>query len=193
MKNLKNKKTLCLAAVAVLMVLTLSVGSAMAYFSTYVISKGSKLYEQEFPRTELDERISAGMKSITIKNVGNADGKGAACFVRVKVIAADAYESRVSVAAGNNSESDWYAEGDYYYYNKVLELGELTTTLDIHINTENLKEAFNVVVIQENTPALYNEKGEPYADWDRSEFVVTDQFGETVNVRHEIIDIPEEE
>ena len=193
MKNLKNKKTLCLAAVAVLMVLTLSVGSAMAYFSTYVISKGSKLYEQEFPRTELNEKISAGMKSITIKNVGNADGKGAACFVRVKVIAADAHESRVSVAAGNNSEGDWYAEGDFYYYHKVLELGDLTTTLDICINTEELKEAFNVVVIQENTPALYNENGEPYADWDRSEFVVTDQFGETVDVRHEIIDIPEEE
>lgn len=41
------------------------------------------------------------------------------------------------------------------------------------------EESFNVIVVQESTPALYDEQGNPYADWNRvmdsSETVYTEE------------------
>ena len=60
MKFKMNKKNICLAAAAVLTVATLSVGSAMAYFSTYVVSEGSQKINLGFSETEIDEKVEPG-------------------------------------------------------------------------------------------------------------------------------------
>ena len=49
--------------------------------------------------------------------------------------------------------------------------------------TKNFEEEFNVIIIQENTPALYDENGDAYSDWDRSELVVTTKEGVPVSVK----------
>ena len=73
MKLKMNKKNICLTAVALLAVISLSVGSAMAYFSTYIISKGSKEMVLDFSETEINEKVEPGMKKITVKNTQNTE------------------------------------------------------------------------------------------------------------------------
>ena len=43
---------------------------------------------------------------------------------------------------------------------------------------EDLKDSFNVVVIQECTQVLYKEDGTPYADWSKIIDTTTDIGGE---------------
>ena len=173
MKFNRNKKNICLAAAALVTVVSLSVGSAMAYFSTYVVHSGAQEINLEFSKTVIQEEIGAGVKKITVKNAGNME-----CFVRVRVAAGSEHAFRWSVA---NSDGWTSGEDGYYYFDEALAPGGVTSQLLININTADLKEEFNIIVIQENTPALYNERGEAYADWDRSEIVVTDKSGKSVS------------
>lgn len=175
MKFNMNKKNICLAAAALITVVSLSIGSAMAYFSTYVVHSGAQEIDLVFSETKIQEEISAGVKKITVQNVGEME-----CFVRVKVVAGSEHADRWSVA---NSDG-WTSGGDgYYYFDQALAPEGVTSQLLININATDLKEEFNVIVIQENTPALYDENGVAYADWDRSEMKVTDEFGTPVSVK----------
>lgn len=180
MKLKMNKKNICLTAVALLAVISLSVGSAMAYFSTYIISKGSKEMVLDFSETEINEKVEPGMKKITAKNVGETE-----CFVRIRVIAGTEHADKWVVDLANSSNWKLGNDGYYYYFDgnreKVLAPEEITSELKIAI--KNFKEEFNVVVIQENTPALYDENGAAYSDWDRSELVVTNKEGVPVSVK----------
>ena len=179
MKFKLNKRNICLTAVAVLAIASISVGSAMAYFSTYVVSKGAQEITLDFSETEIDEKVQPGLKIITVKNVGEAE-----CFVRVRVIAGAEHMDKWFVDLANSR--NWKAgDGGYYYYcdskgEKMLEPGSATSELKIAI--EDFTEEFNVIVIQENTPALYDENGEAYADWNRNELIATDKFGVPVSV-----------
>ena len=73
-------------------------------------------------------------------------------------------------------DGGWTDGGDgYWYYNDVLQAGQ-TTEKELNItykfpSGDQKPEEFNVVVIQECTPILYDEDGNAYADWDN---VVTD-------------------
>ena len=180
MKLKMNKKNICLTAVALLAVISLSVGSAMAYFSTYIISKGSKEMVLDFSETEINEKVEPGMKKITVKNIGETE-----CFVRIRVIAGTEHADKWVVDLANSSNWKLGNDGYYYYFDgnreKVLAPEEITSELKIAI--KNFKEEFNVVVIQENTPALYDENGAAYSDWDRSELVVTNKEGVPVSVK----------
>lgn len=180
MKLKMNKKNICLTAVALLAVISLSVGSAMAYFSTYIISKGSKEMVLDFSETEINEKVEPGMKKITVKNIGETE-----CFVRIRVVAGTEHADKWAVDLENSSNWKLGNDGYYYYFDgnreKVLAPEEITSELKIAI--KNFKEEFNVVVIQENTPALYDENGAAYSDWDRSELVVTNKEGVPVSVK----------
>lgn len=180
MKLKMNKKNICLTAVALLAVISLSVGSAMAYFSTYIISKGSKEMVLDFSETEINEKVEPGMKKITAKNVGETG-----CFVRIRVVAGTEHADKWAVDLANSSNWKLGNDGYYYYFDgsreKVLAPEETTSELKIAI--KNFKEEFNVIVIQENTPALYDENGAAYSDWDRSELVVTNKEGVPVSVK----------
>ena len=170
-----NKKNICLAAAALVTVVSLSVGSAMAYFSAYVVHSGAQEIDLEFSKTVIQEEIVAGVKKIKVENVGKMD-----CFVRVRVVAGSEHAFRWSVA---NSDG-WSSGGDgYYYFEQALAPEGVTSQLLININTADLKEEFNVIVIQENIPALYDKNGTAYADWDRSDLIVTDEFGTPVSVK----------
>lgn len=155
-----KKKTVYLAAVALVLILSASLGSAMAYFTTNVEAEGS--YRLEFGNeTNIDETFDSWTKHVTISNTADSQP----VYVRVRAFAGSEYELSYLDAGGK-----WTPGADgYYYYSDILNAGEAADVLDIRISNvpEELTEPenFNVAVIYESTPVQYDENGEPYADW----------------------------
>ena len=153
MRKKWNKKPVVLAAAALALTASVSVGSALAYFTTYSTAGGSVQMGMGFARTEIDETVGDGGKHVVISNVGDYD-----CFVRVKVFA----ELEVAYEPG-----DGWSQGEdgYWYYSPVLAAGESTPELLITYEFPEDGEEFNIIVVQECTPVIYDESGNPMADW----------------------------
>lgn len=165
MKKIKgNKKVFAMSAAALGMVMALTLQGASAYFTTYVSAGGSQIVHLG-SHTEIHEDIIDMTKHVSITNIlGGSD-----CFVRIKVF----HGGQVKVSYQDKSESgkSWtYSEKDgYWYYNSILPAGASTDILDIKIldlPEDFDKDSFNVVVVQECTPVIYDENGSPSADWD---------------------------
>lgn len=185
MKNSKFGKT-ALVASAVALAASLSVGSALGYFTTYCTADGSYEISMGFPETSVDEEVENGQKKVTIVNIGKYD-----CYVRVKVFATDEMlESiRISSEKGNGA-GEWIEfpqsgswEDDYWYFNSILAPGKRTPELIVAYTLpnagqdENAPEEVNIVVVQECTPVLYDEDGNPYADWENVVTLVSREDG----------------
>lgn len=169
------------AAVVMIMLVALSatVGTTNAYFTTYATAKGSVQVSLN-ENTEIEEEFGNFTKSLTVTNNGGRD-----VYVRAKAFGDSIYPISYS------SDGNWVQGDDGYYYyatnsftfapNKatggiILKAGESTTpSLNVKINnvpsTDDIKngaivpsESFNVVLIYETTPVLYDD-GTPYADW----------------------------
>lgn len=159
-KIAEYRKLIGLAAAALVMTAALTLEGASAYFTTYVSAGGSHVVNLG-STTELKEDVSDMTKHISIENTSLIND----CFVRVKVFYGA--ESGIKVAYKNEA-GDWYeGKDDYWYYRPILPAGQKTSTLDVKIDvpTEFDKENFNVVVIQECTPVVYDKNGEATADW----------------------------
>lgn len=152
----KRIRTFCLGAAAMLLVGSLSIPEAMAYFTTYVRAEGG--YEITLgSRTDIHEDVSDMTKEITIENTGKSE-----CYARVRVFCG----SRIEIAY--EAEEGWSQQGDgYWYYDTILPAGGVSTALHakIKLPSEDYKDSFNVIVVQECTPVLYKEDGTPYGDW----------------------------
>ena len=157
------KKKFYLAAAALTLVATIGISSAMAYFTTYVLADGGVKVSMGSTITIPQEQVEEGQKIIKIKNEGDYE-----CWVRIKVFAGSEHEFAYADESGK-----WIpgAEG-YYYYSDIVPAEGLTEELKVTIkdllpddlDTET-NEAFNVIVVQECTPVLYDEDGKAYADW----------------------------
>ena len=151
-----HKKPLIMAAATLALTGTLAVGSAMAYFTTYVEAEGG------YPitlgnETTIEEKVENMEKHIVLTNTGESD-----CFVRVKVFAGSQITLTMSGSSWNQGEDG------YWYYSDIVPVSGNTEELLAKIAVpEEYKESFNVVVVQECTPVLYEEDGTPYADWNR--------------------------
>lgn len=153
-----SKKSLCLAAAALTLTAGISAGTAMAYFTTYAEASGNVTLNMGFTETKPTEEFSNWTKHVTVKNTGDF-----ACFVRVKALAGEKYQDGLQYS---DSDGKWtLGEEGYYYYSEPVAPGESSSVLDIKIDSKDTKDSFNVVVVQESTKVLYNEKNEPYADW----------------------------
>ena len=157
MKKKFSKKSLCLAAAALALTAGLSVNSAMAYFTTYATAAGGVTIILGSTTTVPEETVSDWTKHIVIKNTGDFE-----CYVRVKVFAGDKYQDGLKY---QGSEKWSPGEGDYYYYSDVVLAGGETEELQVKIDSKDSEEEFNVIVAQECTPVLYDDQGNPYADW----------------------------
>ena len=164
-----HKKPLIMAAATLALTGTLAVGSAMAYFTTYSTAGGGVTMNMGFTETIPNEEVDENGKNITITNTGDYD-----CFVRVKAFAP------VELTY-NAPDGGWTDGGDgYWYYDEVLPAGE-TTSHELNItykfpSGDEKPEEFNIVVIEECTPVLYQEDGTPYADWNH---VITGDSAQT--------------
>ena len=157
----KNKLKIFLCMAALVMAMSVMIGTAMAYFTTYAEAEGGMTVDLGFAYTEIDEKVVNGKKQIVLSNTGETD-----CYVRVKALTGDAYKEGI-VYSEPDGESLWTpgAEG-FYYYNGIVAVGSNTSQLDVSfvLPTENQTD-FNIIIIQESTPVLYDESGEAYADW----------------------------
>lgn len=162
-----KKQSFCLAAAALLLAGSVTVGSAIAYFTTYATASGGAEVELGFTTTEPNEEIKDGSKHIKVENTGASD-----CFVRVRILYGDRYEPYIRVSGENweeKLEKDQYGQDvRNFYYKDLLPAGGVTPDellAEIHVKEMEYTDDFNVIVIQECTPALYDENGNPYADW----------------------------
>ena len=86
-------------------------------------------------------------------------------YLRVRAVVGANY--LVTFSSGENwkvSESD----SNCFEYTKGLNAGETTETLELNIDVvdSSITNDFNVIILQETTKVLYDEAGNPYADWD---------------------------
>lgn len=156
-KNI-NKRPIILAAAAFVLTGTLAVGSAMAYFTTYATAQGAHQLDIGFTETEVEDEVDSEGKHIAIKNTGDYD-----CFVRVKVFSA--VDLEYQAGAGWEQEAD-----GYWYYRDVLpadsSTSELLAIFEFPKNTEEDKtEEFDIIVIHECAPVVYDDAGIPSVDW----------------------------
>jgi hypothetical protein len=157
---LKNKNII-LAASALCLVLSATVNVASAYFTTYAQAKGGYTIELG-EQTNINEKFSGWVKYVTITSA--ADSKPV--YVRAKAFSGSQYTL-------DYSGSGWTLGKDgYYYYDAILNPSESTGELLVQISgvpvNPDGEEAFNVVVVYESTPVLYDETGAAYADWNVS-------------------------
>ena len=162
-----KKKNVLLFVLAIVLILATSVGGALAYFTTFAEAKGGYTIHLSSVSTSIDGTFSDWTNSVIIDN----DLDGQPVFVRARAFIGSQYELLYS-------GEDWtYGDNGFYYFDKILDAGETTTKLLIKIENvpsqERLGELeqllksvhFNAIVIYEATPVLYDENGNPYADW----------------------------
>ncbi|MGC4018053.1 MAG: hypothetical protein QM793_01635 [Muricomes sp.] len=158
MKRLMKKKMFVVSAAALVLVGSLKLPDAMAYFTTAVTAKGGHPVTMG-SETSIKERFANWTKYIVIENTGEAE-----CWVRVKAFAGSQFQLDYS-----DDNGKWtLGPDDYWYYSDIVPVGGETKELMAKITVpEEYKDSFDVVVIQECTAVLYDESGKPYADWDR--------------------------
>lgn len=153
-----------MAAAALIMAGSMSLKGISAYFTTYVSAGGSQIVRMG-AETEIEEDVSNMTKHISIVNTSQTND----CYVRVKVF--NSSELEISYAEENDSGNKnlWtYSEEDgYWYYGPILAPGESTEILNAKIILPEGfdRDSFNVIVIQECTPVIYDKDGNPTADW----------------------------
>ena len=157
-----NKKNLLVIAIA--LVLSLSVGLTLAYFSDYNAAKGGKGIALG-GTTELHDDYDSDKKTVSIENTGDVD-----VIVRVAVYAPVVDGQTVTVSGDNWAK---VGEGDNarWYYTEVLKPG--ASTDDLIVNTEYLKEnadlgdVAEVIVTHESVQAVKDANGKYVlpSDW----------------------------
>lgn len=160
----KYGKVIAMSAAALGMTAALTVESSMAYFTTYVSAGGGGTISLG-TSTTITEKVVDMAKRIQIENTSEND-----CYVRVKIFAG------ATVTYEQPSGDNW-SEGEdgYWNYNLILkgkksddETGDMTTELivkEIGVPEGFDGDDFNIVVIHECVPVVYDDAGNPYADW----------------------------
>lgn len=155
MKRFLSGKKVWLTAAAAVLAGGISLHGAMAYFTAYASAGGGAVLELGHT-TEIEEDFKDWTKDIRITNTGDVD-----CYVRVKVLAGSQFTLNIS-GKGWSSGNDGY----WYYSNPVAPEDKTASLLAQITIPKDFKEDFNVAVVQECTPVLHDENGNPYADWD---------------------------
>ena len=161
-----HKKPLVLAAAAIALTGSLTVGSAMAYFTTYATAGGGVKMNMGFTTTVPDEKIDEKGKHVTCLP------STIRCQIR-QCHRRKCFDSDETIIIAFIDDGGWQAGDDgYWYYESVLPAGE-TTKQELNISYQfpsgdEKASEFNVVVIQECTPVLFDANGNAYADWNHA-------------------------
>lgn len=164
--NLSKRSSagLLLFALLAVMIFSATVYKAYAYFTTYATAKGGYTIHLG-DHTTTDEEFSNWRKRVTITS--GKDSKPV--YVRAKAFCKSAYKLDITESGNWTEQSS--DEGSYYYYGKILNAGKSTDELIVAINNVPKSdeitgpESFNVIIVYETTPVLYDAEGKPYADW----------------------------
>lgn len=157
-----KKRRILLALLALALAVSVSIPAAMAYFTTNARAYGSV----QIPlggTTTIEETMGEWSKTLTI----SADPDSQPMWVRARAYAPD------GVALNYTPGEGWTKDGDWYYYTTPLAsvtpapAGTVskTTTLVVAIDPIKVDEVglvpdgFEVPVIYESAPVLYDENG----------------------------------
>ncbi|MBQ6439998.1 MAG: hypothetical protein IJJ06_07625 [Mogibacterium sp.] len=148
------KKRTILLVVAIALVLSMTVGLTMAYFSDSTAAEGG-IPVTLGGQTTIIEQQNDDNKVIQIKNTGETD-----VLVRVAVYGPTAI---------SYTGEGWTDGGDgYYYYDSILPAGKTSSKLTAKWDIpEDLGDDYSVVVVQESDQVVYNASGrivKPEAD-----------------------------
>jgi len=144
------RKRMIGALLAILMVLIVSVPSALAYFTTYARVKGTSILKLG-EHVDFEESPSEdGHKLITL-TVTEGD-----VFVRVKVFAVQ--EVLENMSYSEKSQWKFYEEKGCYVYEYVEALTKGNVVeLELIVDTDEIDlDTFNVVVVYEYVPAFFD-------------------------------------
>lgn len=146
-----KKTKIILPALAVVLVIGLMVGPALAYFTAHTEAAGYAKVSLGF-ETIINETPDDNQKVVTIENKGPQS-----VWVRVA-----AFSKYPPVVDEDNTSAKWtdLTQG-YYYYTEPLGVGT-TEQLTLKITKPaggDTTEEFNVIVIYECTPVEYDADG----------------------------------
>lgn len=152
------RKQFVLLAATLILISTVAVKPAIAYFTDTVTTEGKILLNLGDGKLDkMDDIVENMVKKISIKNTGDYE-----VFVRAKAI----YPDSVSITLEDSG--DWSPGNDgYYYYYDVVNPDDSTSQLKLKISNSEYAD-FNVIIVQEATQVLYDENGNETADWDRA-------------------------
>lgn len=149
-----KKKTLAIASMAMILVASMSIKPAMAYFTATQEAEAKIAIEIGDSELETEDSVTDMVKTISVKNTSSFEA-----YIRVKAIVAS------NCKVTQKDSPNWELKDDgYYYFKNVVAAGESTDSLSLAIETSS-NEDFNVVIIEESTKVHYDENGNPYADW----------------------------
>ena len=173
-----KKRYLILAVLAIAMVLSASIGTAIAYFTTYADARGGYVIHMKY-ETEIHEDVEAGVKTVSITN--NADDPsdiGAyPVFVRVRIFSGS--DTNIDTVSGPG----WQTTPDStnaYRYGSALYAGDPPTS-GLRIEISEVKDSgirpgdpVDVIVTYESVPSVFNPDGTPDLDtaWDTGKITV---------------------
>ena len=178
-KVMKRKILLVIAAV---LVLSLSVGFASAYFSDHEATQGSATIQLGGQSDIVENFDTDGTKHIKIKNTGDATKGDTEVVVRVAIYGPEG----MKVTVGSNWTDKTKIDG-YYYYNEILQPSKKTTTdLAAKVTVPegmDLGDNFDIVVMQESAQPTYtyvngrNKVVSP-AGWNLPDIYASEEGGE---------------
>lgn len=169
MRNKNSRKTICLASLALILVANLAIGGVLAYFTTYTVAKGGVTLNLGFAKAEINEEVVDGKKELVLINTGDFG-----CYVRMKALTGDAYKDTI-IYEEPGGLGKWTPGADgFYYYSDIVPAAGFTEQINVGFTFpadpdgegEEVPPDFNVIIIQECSPVLYDEEGNPYVDWD---------------------------
>ena len=131
-----NRKLFVAGAVALACT---SVGGTFAYYKAAATAEGGKTINVQ-PTTEITENLDGNNKIVSVTNTGDTD-----LYIRV-----------VGYGSIGASGSGWSQSGDYYYYGSVIKPGETTSTIEFTVDDTDKDRDFDVVVVEEATPAIFD-------------------------------------
>lgn len=150
----RNKRFILVFCATLFLLSGINIGISRAYFTAYTKINGvyNVVYVPPVPTPE--ENLKPNGKEIAIKNTGERE-----CWGRVKIIAPEGFE--VKFDSGEN----WRQDGEYWYYSEIIYPGKLSSLLKVSFTGPNADE-YNVIVIEECVPVLYDKNGKALpADW----------------------------
>lgn len=148
-----RKRIIVLTLCAAILVVLASVGGALAYFSDYDHAIGQATLHMN-GETRIDEGSSDSEKNIVIENTGDA-----AVVVRVAVYGPDQMQIPDSVTG-------WEKQGDFYYYQDILQPGEKTAdAINASIELTDREKAefgdsFSISVVHESALVVFDDNGQ---------------------------------
>lgn len=154
MKRLFCSKKTWLTLAIMVMVLMISVGSTISYFTTYVIAEGSKPVSLELD-TDIQEEVVNWRKQIKLSNNSNVD-------VYVRLVASAPTPITWEYELLND---DWYIDEEGYCVCKTpVKPGETTSQCNVWIHVpQGFTDDFNVMIYEQTTKVKYDSEGNPKA------------------------------